>query len=71
MRNIPSTADDFDEEDAGIHATPLNVDVIALICQQHRLCRDDLEIVVYATLIPFVEEAKRFLGRGVDSGVLL
>jgi hypothetical protein len=33
LRGIPSTADGFDEEDAGIHASPLNVDVIALLCQ--------------------------------------
>jgi hypothetical protein len=63
LRRIPSTADGFYEEDAGIHATPLNIDAIALICHQHRLRRDDLEIVVYATLIPFVEESKRFFGR--------
>jgi len=46
-----------------LHATPLNIDAIALIRQQHGLCRDDLKIVVYATLISFVEESKRFLGR--------
>lgn len=63
LRRIPSTADGFYEEDAGIHATTLNVDVIALICQEHRLCRDDLKVVVYAALIPFVEGSKRFLGR--------
>jgi hypothetical protein len=26
LRRIPSTADGFDEKDAGIHASPLNVD---------------------------------------------
>src|ERR1700722_4195170 len=58
LRYIPSTADGFDEEDARIHATPLNVDVIALICQQYRLRRDDLEIVVYAPFVPVSKELK-------------
>jgi len=58
LRNIPSTADGFDEEDAGIYATPPNIDVIALICQQHRLRRDDLEIVVDATPISIRKESK-------------
>ena len=52
LRRIPSTADGFDEKDAGVHASPLNVDVISLICQQHRLRRDDLKIVVDAALVP-------------------
>ena len=56
LRRIPSTADGFDEKDAGIHASPLNVDVIALICQQHRLRRDDLQIVVDAALVPIGKE---------------
>jgi hypothetical protein len=63
LRRIPSTADGFDEKNTGIHSTPLNIDVIALICQQHRLRRDDLEIVVDAALVPIGKELKRFLGR--------
>ena len=58
LRRIPSTADGFDEKDAGIHPSPLNVDVIALICQQHRLRRDDLEIVVDAALVLIGKELK-------------
>jgi hypothetical protein len=58
LRNIPPTADGLDEEDAGIHATPPNIDVIALICQQHRLRRDDLEIVVDAPFVPASKELK-------------
>jgi hypothetical protein len=49
LRRIPPPAADFDAQDACIHASPLNVDVIALICQQHRLRRDDLQIVIYMT----------------------
>jgi hypothetical protein len=56
LRRIPSTADGFDEKDAGIHASPLNVDVITLICQQDGLRRDDLQIVVYPAHIPIREE---------------
>src|ERR1700678_3296302 len=58
LRRIPSTADGFDEKDAGIHASTLNVDVIALICEQHSLRRDDLEIVVYAPFVPVSKELK-------------
>jgi hypothetical protein len=58
LRRIPSTANGFDEEDAGIYASPLNVDVIALICQQHRLRCDDLEIVVDPALVPISKELK-------------
>jgi hypothetical protein len=58
LRRIPSTADGFDEKDAGVHASPLNVDVIALICQQHGLRRDDLQIVVDAALVPIGKELK-------------
>jgi hypothetical protein len=39
---IPSAADGLDEENAGIYTSPHNVDVIALVCQQYRLRRDDL-----------------------------
>jgi hypothetical protein len=37
LRCIPSAADGLDQENAGIHASPFNVDVIALICQKHGL----------------------------------
>ena len=56
LRHIPSTADGFDEKDAGIHASPLNVDIVALVCQQHRLRRDYLQIVVYPAHVPIGEE---------------
>jgi hypothetical protein len=52
LRGVPSTTDGLDQEDAGIHASPLNVDVIALIRQQYGLCRDDLQIVVNPALVP-------------------
>ncbi len=32
LRRIPSTTDGFDKENAGIHTSPLNIDIIALIC---------------------------------------
>src|SRR5580704_7337641 len=46
LRRIPSTADGLDQQDAGIHPPPLNIDIIALICQQHRLRSNHLQIVV-------------------------
>jgi hypothetical protein len=58
LRRIPSTTDRFYQQDAGIHASSLNVDVIALICQQYRLRRDDLEIVVDAALVSIRKELK-------------
>jgi hypothetical protein len=42
LRRIPSTADGLHEENAGVHPTPLNVDVVALVGQQYRLRGDDL-----------------------------
>jgi hypothetical protein len=37
LRCIPTTTDSLHQQHAGIHPPPLNIDVIALICQQHRL----------------------------------
>jgi hypothetical protein len=59
LRCIPSTTDGFDEENAGIHTSLHDVDVIALICQQRCLRRDDLQIVVDATHVPIRKELKR------------
>jgi hypothetical protein len=42
LRCIPATADGLDQENAGIHSPPFNVDVIALIGQEHRLRGNDL-----------------------------
>ena len=59
LRRIPSAADGLDQQDAGIHSPPLNIDVIALICQQHRLRSNHLEIVVNPADISIRKQLQR------------
>src|SRR3984957_1373069 len=60
LRGIPASADGFYQQDAGIHATPLNVDVVALICQEHGLRGDDLKIVIDPALVSIGKKLQRF-----------
>jgi hypothetical protein len=58
LRCIPSAADSFDQENTRIHATSHEIDVIALIGQEHRLRRDYLQIVVDAARVAIRKELK-------------
>jgi hypothetical protein len=58
LRRIPSAADSFNQENTRIHATSHQIDVIALISQEHRLCRDDLQIVVDAARVSIRKQLK-------------
>ena len=53
-----------------MHSPALNVDFTALVTQRGGLRRDDLKIIVYATLISIAQNLKRF-PRGSDGFALL
>jgi hypothetical protein len=45
LRSVPSPADCLHQQDTGIHAAALNVDVVALVGQSRSLGRDHLKVV--------------------------
>jgi hypothetical protein len=53
---IPSTADRLDKKNAGLHPSPLDVDIIALIGQKYGLCANNLDIVIDTALVPAGEQ---------------
>src|SRR5260221_13795545 len=63
LSGVPSTADGLDEEDARVHAPPLDVDIVALVRQENRLRGDDLQVVVDTSLVSIRKELQRFLSR--------
>ena len=63
LRNIPSPADRFYQEHAGIHSAALDVDVVSLVDQGNGLRCDHLKIVVDSALVPVREKLERFFGR--------
>ena len=63
LRNIPSPADRFYQEHAGIHSAALDVDVVSLVDQGNGLRCDHLKIVVDSSLVPVREKLERFFGR--------
>ena len=57
MRAVPASAENLDKEDAGVHATAQDVDVVALICERGGLGGDDLQVGIDATDVAVVEDA--------------
>jgi hypothetical protein len=46
FRGVPAAAESFDEEHAGIHTPPENVDRIPFVREFDGLCSDDLQVGV-------------------------
>jgi len=61
----PAAAESFDEEDAGVHAAALDINVVAFVLESDGLGVDDLEIGIHSALVAVGEELKRFLAEVV------
>src|SRR5277367_338140 len=65
FRHAPSSPKSFDQQYAGVHAAPQNVDIIPLILQSDRLRRKNLKVRVGPTDVTIGKNLERLLrGRG-------
>ena len=71
LRPVPTTAEHFDQQHAGIHATTEDIDVVALVVEGSGLSGDDLQVRVDATDIAVIEDALGFLCGGGGLPLLL
>ena len=70
LGGVPSAAESLDEEHAGIHLPPENIDGIPFVCQFDGLRRDDLQVGVHSSFITIRKKMQGILCR-CDGLILL
>ena len=58
LRCAPSSSQGFDQQNAGVHATPQDVDIVSFILQRDRLRRENLKVRVRSANVPICENLK-------------
>ena len=71
IRDVPAAAECLDQEHAGIHTAPQDIDIVAFVGQRSRLCSDDLKVSIDTTYVTIGEELQGFFGRNHRALLLL
>src|SRR4030095_1069467 len=71
IRDVPSAAERFDQQHAGVHTTPLDIDLVAFVGQRSGLSGNDLKIRIDTSFVPIREKLKGFPRREHCARLLL